>query len=207
MGIMRSFAENHAHPKGFLGRVVAWRLARATREPNDWAVSLLELQATDEVLEVGFGPGLAIEKMAAIAREGRVAGIDSSEVMVQAASKRNAAAIAEGRVELKRATLSSLPFPNECFDKALAIQVLYFLANPVGDLRELLRVMKPGGCVILFIEAKEKLAREGKLLEGIYRLYTPQEATEFLQQAGFARTRVETRWFSYGDGICVIGYK
>lgn len=207
MNIMRAFAENHAHPRGLLGRLVGFRLARVNREPNDWTLSLLDLQPTDHVLEVGFGPGLGVQQAAAIVSAGRVAGVDPSEAMLKMASKRNAAGIAAGRVHLEKGELAALPYASDSFDKAFAVQVIYFLANPVADLTELCRVMKPGGRVALFMEAQEKLARSGALLDGIYTLYTPEEVVRFLEEAGFARAWFETRALKFSPGICILAEK
>jgi ubiquinone/menaquinone biosynthesis C-methylase UbiE len=65
----------------------------SNRQRNLWVVSLLDVQPTDRVLEIGFGPGLAIAELARRATRGHIYGIDHSEVMVRQASKRNAAAI------------------------------------------------------------------------------------------------------------------
>jgi trans-aconitate methyltransferase len=52
---------------------------------NRWAVDQLAVRPTDRVLEIGFGPGVAIEALIARVTEGAVHGIDHSELMVRAA--------------------------------------------------------------------------------------------------------------------------
>ena len=207
MGILRAFIENHAHPGGFVGMLAALHMIHDNRDANYWTVGLLDIKPTDHVLEIGFGPGLAIQKIAAIVSEGLVAGVDSSETMLKLAQKRNAAGIAAGRVELKKGDISALPYSSDSFDKALAVNVIYFMANPVADLQELHRVTKLGGRVALFLEAKEKLAKMKALLDGVYTLYTAEQVVQLQNQAGFTRAWFETRVFSYGVGICAIGEK
>jgi len=207
VGILRAFIENHAHPGGFVGMLAALHMIHDNRDANYWTVGLLDIKPTDHVLEIGFGPGLAIQKVAAIVSKGLVAGVDSSETMLRLAQKRNAAGIAAGRVELKKGDISALPYSSDSFDKALAVNVIYFMANPVADLQELRRVTKPGGRIALFLEAKEKLSRMKALLDGVYTLYTAEQVTQLLNQAGFTRTWFETRVFNYGEGVCVIGEK
>ncbi len=207
MNVLRAFAENHAHPSGWLGKVVAWRLARVNRAANDWTLGLLQVQPADHVLEIGFGPGLGVARAAALASNGFVAGVESSRVMLDAASKRNAAAIAAGKVELSHGDAATLPYPDARFDCVFAVNVFYFLQNPVPVMREWGRVLKPGGRLALFMEAKEKLERSGKLIEGIYTLYTPEQVKEILCAAGFQRVEHATRQFSYGRGICVLAYR
>jgi ubiquinone/menaquinone biosynthesis C-methylase UbiE len=207
MGILRAFIENHARPGGFLGLLAALHMTHDNRDANYWAVSLLDIKPTEHVIEVGFGPGLAIQKVAAIVSKGLVAGVDSSETMLKLAQKRNAAGIAAGRVELKKGDVSSLPYASESFDRVLAVNVIYFLADPITNLQELHRVTKLGGRVALFLEEKEKLAKMGALLDGVYTLYAAEQVVQLLNQAGFTRAWFETTVFNYGAGICVLGEK
>jgi len=74
--------------------LAAWHMIHDNRDANYWTVGLLDVKPTDHVLEIGFGPGLAIQKVAAIVSKGLVAGVDSSETMLKLAQKRNAASIA-----------------------------------------------------------------------------------------------------------------
>ena len=59
--IGRLFAGQLRRPQGLLGRFIGGKMARQNKESNDWTVSLLNIQPNDHVLEVGFGPGLAIK--------------------------------------------------------------------------------------------------------------------------------------------------
>src|SRR5262245_66684271 len=82
-------------PSGFWGSIVGWIMASrsSNRRRNAWAVSVLGVHRWDRVLEIGFGPGIAIREMSRIAVEGQVCGLDHSARMLHQASRRNAAAI------------------------------------------------------------------------------------------------------------------
>ncbi len=108
------------HPRGLPGRLGGMIMARSTGFRNAWIISLLDIQHDDHVLEVGFGPGMVIQSIAAIATEGFVAGIDASLLMVQQASS-NEEAIRDGRVQLLQGSALALPFEDATFDKALSI--------------------------------------------------------------------------------------
>src|SRR6266516_1204143 len=116
-------AGQFGHPHGFGGRAAGWVMATrgSNRERNIWAVGLLDVQAHDRVLEIGFGPGVAIQEFARRATSERVVGVDHSEVMVQQARKRNAAAVRAGRVDLRLGTAERLPAFDASFDKILAV--------------------------------------------------------------------------------------
>jgi SAM-dependent methyltransferase len=138
-------------PRGAAGRVTAWEMARrpSNRQRNRWVVSLLDVQPADRVLEIGFGPGVAIAELAR-AGAGHVYGIDHSEVMVRQASKRNAAAIRAGRVTLVNATADQLPPALDgLFDIILAVNSLGFWPAPGERLAELRLRLAPGGRIAI----------------------------------------------------------
>src|SRR5881275_2886306 len=98
-------------PRGAAGSVSGWMFAHrpSNRQRNRWAVSLLDVRPTDRVLEIGFGPGVAVAELVR-AGAGHVVGIDHSAVMLRQASRRNAAAIRAGRVALLEAPVEQLPY-------------------------------------------------------------------------------------------------
>jgi ubiquinone/menaquinone biosynthesis C-methylase UbiE len=136
-------------PQGVLGRLGGIIMARMNRNLAGWTVALLDVQPHDRVLEVGFGPGVGIELLAGVVSSGRVAGVDVSEEMVEQARVRNVEAIQRGKVELRRGSVEALPFAPEMFDKAMAINAMQVWPDAVAGLREIWRVLKPGGRVAL----------------------------------------------------------
>jgi ubiquinone/menaquinone biosynthesis C-methylase UbiE len=85
-------------------------MARTNLDAGVWACDLLEVKPTDSVLEVGFGPGVIIERLSDLATGGHIAGVDQSFEMVEQARARNAAAVAGGRIDLRHGSVESLPF-------------------------------------------------------------------------------------------------
>jgi SAM-dependent methyltransferase len=115
--LLRAFGR----PQGILGILGGIIMARTNSDMAARTIELLDVQRNDRVLEIGFGPGVGIELLLTRVSFKRIAGVDYSAEMVRAASVRNANAIKAGRVELTRASVESLPFVSESFDKALAI--------------------------------------------------------------------------------------
>jgi protein-L-isoaspartate O-methyltransferase len=139
------------HPRGVAGRVTAWEMAHrpSNRQRSVWVVSLLGVQPGDRVLEIGFGPGLAVAELAR-AGAGHVYGIDHSDVMVRQASRRNSTAIRAGRVTLIRASVDQIPSALDGpFDAILAINSLAFWPAPVQQLADLRRRLAPGGRIAI----------------------------------------------------------
>ncbi|WP_228546440.1 class I SAM-dependent methyltransferase [Halegenticoccus tardaugens] len=137
------------NPRGILGNVGGRVMARTNDDAARWVVSLLDLAPTDRVLEVGFGPGVGIELASAAASEGFVAGVDPAKGMVEQARRRNATAIEAGRVELRRGVADDLPYADGTFDAAFSVNSMQVWPDAVAGLRELHRVLKPGGSVAL----------------------------------------------------------
>jgi ubiquinone/menaquinone biosynthesis C-methylase UbiE len=121
---------------------------------NTWAVYKLDVEPDDYVLEIGFGPGVAVQKIAKQASQGLVAGIDPSDVMVRQASKRNATAVKAGRVELSEGSVDSLPYRDSSFDKVLSVNNIMLWPGPSQSMREVRRVLRPGGCLVIVLNPR-----------------------------------------------------
>jgi ubiquinone/menaquinone biosynthesis C-methylase UbiE len=143
--LMRMFGR----PKGIPGRVGGIIMARTNQPCAAWVIDLLGIQPHDSVLEVGFGPGVGIELLARSVSEGYIAGVDPSEEMVEQARARNVNAMESSRVDLRYGSVERLPFEDNTFTKTLAINSMQVWPDAVAGLREMRRVMTPGGSIAL----------------------------------------------------------
>ena len=206
MGLAHTLALQLRRPSGWLGRL-AGLFFRFNREGIDWTIDLLDIRPTDRILEIGFGSGYGIQQAAAHATQGKVTGVDFSDAMMAQARRRNAAAIAAGRVDLHQGDAGKLPFPDYTFDKIFATNVIYFWPDPVATAKELRRVLKPGGRLALYVIAKEDLAGIKIVQTGVYTLYNDEELVRVLQHAGFPRARTETKSERFRTGLCGLAEK
>jgi SAM-dependent methyltransferase len=188
-------------PHGFGGRAVGWIMAKrgSNRERNIWAVGLLDVQPQDHVLEIGFGPGVAIREFARRATSGLVVGVDHSEVMVRQARKRNAAAVRAGRVDLRLGTAERLPAVGASFDKILAVNSLMFWDDPVNRLVELRALLRPGGRIAIAYQPRGPGATDETATQAGH------EMAEQFGAAGFIDVRVETLDLQPTNAVCVLG--
>src|SRR5918994_1722604 len=172
--IMPALVRQFRQPHGLGGRAAGWVMAHrgSNRKRNVWAVGLLDVQPDDRVLELGFGPGIAIGELARRATRGLVVGVDHSEVMVRQASRRNAAAVRNGRVELRLGSAETLPVFDASFDKILAVNSLMFWDDPVARLKQLRGLLRPGGRIAIAVQPRapgstdETAARAGDEIAG-----------------------------------------
>jgi ubiquinone/menaquinone biosynthesis C-methylase UbiE len=180
----------YRRPTGIVGRIIVNRMARQHQPENAWAVSLLRVQPADHILEIGFGPGTTIQRLASLAPEGFVAGIDYSPTMVNLAYKRNIQAIKEGRVDLRQGEAMKLPFANQSFDKAISIHTLYFWQEPLSAIAEVQRVLKLEGILALTILPREKWPGGGIGTEKCV-VYTGNDVIKLMLDAGFSNAHIE----------------
>ena len=130
----------HGHEQAVLAN-------HAQRRAADCAAYLLpHLRPGMSVLDVGFGPGSITLDLAEVVAPGRVVGIENTDVPIRAAQD-NATARGDHRTEFVRADVMAMPFEDNSFDVVHAHQVLQHLADPVGALRDMARVCKPGGLI------------------------------------------------------------
>jgi SAM-dependent methyltransferase len=183
----------YRQPSGIVGRWIGRKMAQQHQPENRWTVDLLDVQPADHILEIGFGPGIAVEAVAQKAVNGRVAGVDFSRTMLAAARQRNTEAIRSGKVDLHYGDAAQLPFADASFDKAYSIHSIYFWRDPLAALAEIQRVLKPGGRLILTVLPKEKWNPEHPELAGTPDCipYTGDDLKTMLGKVGFSEMRVE----------------
>ena len=165
---------------------------------TDWGLSHASIAAQDIVLDAGCGGGRTISKLAAIATQGKVYGIDHSAESVAAATRTNKQWIDIARVEIREASVSRLPFPDSTFDVVTAVETHFWWRTLPADLREVLRVLKPAGKLIIIAEVYRGAQNFTAKAVEIYSqktgmaLLTVEEHREHLRDAGYSDIRVVT---------------
>jgi len=160
---------------------------------TDWGLTHVRIEQDFSILDVGCGGGRTMQKLAALAPEGKIFGVDYSASSVSVARGKNAQLIKAGRVEVQRASVSQLPFPENKFDLVTAVETQYYWPDLVNDMQEILRVLKPGGVLIVIAEsykgAKFDIVQRPvmKLLRSTIMSLTEQQ--ELFVKAGYADVR------------------
>jgi len=202
MNIGNTLIELFKKPDGMLGILAGIIMASRSSniERNEWTLGLLKLQPTDRVLEIGFGPGVAIKKASETVTNGMIIGIDHSKVMLKQASKRNAIAIRKGTVILHLGTEESLPTLNQSFNKIYSTNVVQFWRDPVEVFRQLRKMLTSDGIIATTYMPRPLHEKQGG------SQITASLIVKQLTSAGFSDIRVEEKMFESISTISVLAF-
>ena len=186
--------------EGAIGRVAATLMARLNRDMERVAVGELDPEPDDDVLAVGFGPGVGIQELVARLERGCVAGIDPSATMVEQARRRNRGAVGSGQVVLVEAAADAIPFPDGAFRGVVAVNSMQLWRPLEGSLREVARVLAPGGALVTVTHVWA-IEKQAPLDEWLAR------TTSLLGFAALGHVRHRRGSFRSGAGLVLSAHK
>lgn len=196
-------------PRGEAGRRVLRSMNNRHSSVTDWGLAQVRIGESFRILDVGCGGGRTIQKMASLVSQGHVSGIDYSDASVAEALAVNQAEVATGRVDIQQGSVSRLPFADGTFDLVAAVETHYYWPNLVEDLREVLRVLKPDGSLVLIAETYKGqafgLAVRLPMMLLRAKYLTVDEHQEAFTAAGFKDLSVSVERLK--GWICVVGKK
>ena len=206
--LKRAVVSQFGKPRGFWGALAGWIMATrpSNRLRNSWAVDLLEIRATDRVLEIGYGPGFALEGACRRASAGKVVGLDHSPSMGAMAARRNRAAVASGRFQLEIGPIEALKEPSAPafatpFDRIFAVNVVMFWNDPVAAIGILESRLAARGRIALTFQP-----RIGERTDAAALAAAETMACQ-MRDAGLAEVRIETLDRVSPMAVCVMGTK
>ena len=200
MSLKQTIVTQFKQPHGPLGQLAGFIMANrpSNIERNEWTLELLALKPTDRLLEVGFGPGIAIENASKIITDGLIVGVDHSETMLYQARKRNATAIQRGTVKLYLGSVSALPSFDRPFDKICSANVAQFWHDPVAVFEKLRTLLTAGGVIATTYMPRNRGATNASAHE------KAKEVMKQLKEAGFSSIRVEEKRMKPVSAVSVL---
>ncbi len=200
---------NPRKPEGKYGELMLEGMNEHHSGVTEWGLKFLRADSAARLLDIGCGGGATLRRLAAIAPEGRVTGMDYSETSVTMSQRFNEELISAGKVQVVQGSVSAMPFAENAFDGVTTVESFYFWPDPPEDLKEVRRVLRPAGTFLLIADIYGGYDFNEETRENIrkFKLFnpSPEEFEELFRQAGFSRTEVhlkeKTSW------ICVEGTK
>lgn len=199
MSINSYIAKQFAHPQGLGGRVIGFIMNHQNRPLYDETIRLLSLADADNVLDIGCGNGFVLDLLAR-QHNATFAGIDPSQEIIEAALRRNDKYIKNRQMSFTCQDASCLSFKQASFSKAYTINTVYFWSDLDGPMREIHRVLKPGGTFINTLYSNQALDGFSHTQFG-YRRYDAQQLTSAGTYAGFT---VKAEPILQGTALCYI---
>ena len=174
-----------AKPTGFLGNTLSKGMARGHKQLYKNALQAMNPTKEDTYLEIGFGSGLFIKRH--LSHVAKIAGIDHSEDMVRLASSINRDLVESGKAEFRQGDTSTLPWNDNEFTLVAAIEVFFFVDEPEKALKEIWRVLQPGGRLVIEMGYnKDDGVDHTKHIKKMgLQLYSGEEMKTLLKSAGF----------------------
>ncbi|GAA3735166.1 SAM-dependent methyltransferase [Spinactinospora alkalitolerans] len=137
-----------ALPRGVIGHLAGWVLARSNRDQNAEVLDFLDVGAGERVLEVGHGPGVLVELLAR-RPDVTVEGVDPSAEMVHMARRRNAEAVRAGRVRLRTGAAAATGLAAAAVDLVVSVNTVAMWPDLAAGVAEFHRVLRPGGRAVI----------------------------------------------------------
>ena len=195
---------NPAKPQMTEGAQMLDRMNKSHYEVTGWALDFFNFCPDDHVLDIGCGGGMTLKRMSEKVPKGHLTGVDYSPVSVEKSSETNKEDIASGKMEILEASVSALPLPDDSFDRIITVESFYFWPEPVHDLSEVRRVLKPGGQFLLVADIYGSFDLDEKTRKNIRDLEllnpTPDEFVDLFRSAGFTAVTVHlnegTSWIA-----------
>jgi SAM-dependent methyltransferase len=188
------------NPSGLRGRLAGSLMDFANARSNALAVAALGLREGESLLELGCGPGYALQALLRLPHAAKMTGLDWSEVMLARTARRNRPALEAGRLALVRGDFADLPFSDESTDAILAVNVVYFMGRSAAA-REAHRVLRPGGRIVLYATHGSVMRRWPFAGSDTHRLFDRNRLTTLLTGGGFAPACIRVEAVDAGFGI------
>jgi SAM-dependent methyltransferase len=200
---------NARKPTGRLGRFLIGAMNISHYLLTNWGLSHLTIRKQDTILDIGCGGGGTVYKLAKMVTNGKIYGVDFSDESVMVSRMTNKQFVQIGRVEIQQSSVSCLPFSDNMFDLVTAVNTHNYWPDLVTDVQEILRVLKPGGKLIIIGSMYEggKYDKRNKKYAELIEIAFPSlnELRDIFLRAGYSEVQMFEKYNL--SWICGIGRK
>lgn len=180
----REIAKHLRQPDGETGRQIGLQMNKSNKHICLNSYIKVNPKNGNHILEIGMGNGFFVNDLLNMADNLRYTGVDFSATMVKEANLLNKELIARKSVFFEEASIENLPFNDNSFDSITTTNTLYFWPQPTNNVKELLRVLKQNGKLLIAYRSKNcmdqlELAKHG------FEKYEKQDVENLLNSVGF----------------------
>lgn len=180
MGLLQRLIEQASNPQGPVGSIMLRIMNAAHSGMMDWALAKLTLKEEAVVLDIGTGGGKTLQQLSPRVPRGKLYGIDYAEQAVTNTIRVNRKDVDAGKISVQQANVEAIPHPDNRFDLITAFQTHYFWPDLPRSMKEIHRVLRPGGTFLLVAELY-------KINYHMTAYKSKEEMEELLRTTGFTR--------------------
>jgi ubiquinone/menaquinone biosynthesis C-methylase UbiE len=175
-----------AFPRGFKGRVIFIFMNMGHKSIYENMAKVLELKPEDDLLEIACGNGYFLKKYASHVHS--IAALDHSEFCIKLATKKNKERVLKGSAEFVLGDATRLPWEDNKFSVATSMASFMLFPKPSESLKEMYRILRPGGRVVISIEwnAEDGKDHSKDIKKYGVQLWKEDDVRNMLKEAGFS---------------------
>ena len=174
MGMTQKMQAQGGCPSGFLGVITGWMMNLFHAKVYRWGLAYVGIRAETHALDIGCGGGRLMRELSRTVTSGKICGIDHSDAMVRMAQN--------SMCEVKKASVSNIPYGSGVFDLVTAFETIQFWPDTSGGLKEIRRVLKPSGELLIV----NRYPEPGSKWADFLKLKSKDDYRRVLDDAGFA---------------------
>lgn len=199
--MMKSFKKHFSKPDGILGMIAGKIMALENRKLNAWTVSLLGIKSHDQILEIGYGSGMCMERILKVYTNVNIDGVDVSETMRKQASKRLEDKIVNQQVNLMAGDIEEVTLPYQAYDKIITVNNYTIWDHPKKGLENVFRALKSNGKIAITMQPREENASSAKTRMFAKRIFND------LTNCGFSNINIHYKRIRPELAVCVTAVK
>lgn len=169
-------------PAGKAGLEVAHMMNESNLGMTLNTIDALDLRDLHNLLEIGHGNCGHLETLLSKAHKLEYVGLDISETMFEEAQRINRDLINKGKISFKLYDGTRIPFDDGTFDRVMTVNTIYFWTDPDEFIREIARILKPGGlCVITY--GQKEFMKNLPFVGKHFRLYDNNDVSALIKNS------------------------
>lgn len=199
--MFKKLQSHFKEPKGLIGKFVGKIMAFENKALNKWTIRQLNIRPGKNILEVGYGPGYAIDLIFKSYPNINIDGIDISEAMKEEASNRLAKQIDAEKVHLEVGDVSGYSFQLNHYDYIFSVNNYTLWEDKCKGLENLYNAIVSKGKIIITMQPRQDDSNKGQA-----KIFA-QEIYKDLKAAGFRKIKVRYKYINPETAVSVIAIK
>ncbi|NQY68376.1 MAG: class I SAM-dependent methyltransferase [Flavobacteriales bacterium] len=187
----QELAKHLRHPEGETGKAVGIQMNKGNKHICLNSYKILNAQDGERILEIGMGNGYFISDLFQMADNIKYIGLDFSPTMIEEAKNINQKLIDSGKVDFIESSIATLPFDDDSIDAIITTNTLYFWPKPSENIKELLRILKPGGRILIGYRSKSFMDKI-ELANYGFTKYEQKDVESLLSSSGCSYSETTT---------------